>query len=64
MEPVAAATGGDDYELLFTIAAERRAAAEAAATVSWLGEVVAGNGVVLVGEDGRPVEGLSGYEHA
>ena len=64
VEPVAAATGGDDYELLFTIAAERRAAAEAAATVSWLGEVVEGNGVVLIGEDGRPVEGLSGYEHA
>jgi thiamine-monophosphate kinase len=64
VEPVAAATGGDDYELLFTIAAERRAAAEAAAAVSWLGEVVAGNGVVLIGEDGGPVEGLSGYEHA
>ena len=61
VEPVAAATGGDDYELLFTIAAERR---EAAATVSWLGEVVSGNGVVLIGEDDRPVEGLSGYEHA
>jgi hypothetical protein len=39
-------------------------AADAPATVSWLGEVVAGNGVVLIGEDGRPVEGLSGYEHA
>ena len=34
--------GGDDYELLFTIAPERREAAEAAAPVSWLGDVLAG----------------------
>jgi thiamine-monophosphate kinase len=59
----AAATGGDDYELLFTIAPERREAAEAAAPVSWLGEVVAAPGLVLVGRDGHPVAGLSGYEH-
>jgi thiamine-monophosphate kinase len=61
--PEAAATGGDDYELLFTIAPERREAAEAAAAVSWLGGVSAGSGVVMSGPDGRPVEGLSGYEH-
>jgi thiamine-monophosphate kinase len=59
-----AAVGGDDYELLFTIAPEQRAAAQAAAAVSWLGEAVEGSGLVLVGTDGRPVEGLSGYEHA
>jgi thiamine-monophosphate kinase len=58
-----AATGGDDYELLFTIPPERRAAAEAAVAVSWLGEAVAGSGLVLVGADGRRVEGLRGYEH-
>jgi thiamine-monophosphate kinase len=58
-----AATGGDDYELLFTIPPGRREAAEAAAPVSWLGEVGAGRGLVLVGLDGRPVEGLHGYEH-
>jgi thiamine-monophosphate kinase len=58
-----AATGGDDYELLFTIAPERRAAAEAAAPVTWLGDVRAGEGLVLVGEDGEPLEGLRGYEH-
>jgi len=58
-----AATGGDDYELLFTIAPERSETAEAATAVTWLGEVVAGSGLVLVGEDGRPVEGLRGYEH-
>jgi thiamine-monophosphate kinase len=61
--PEAAATGGDDYELLFTIAPERREAAEAAAAVTWLGGVAAGSGVVMSGPDGRPVEGLSGYEH-
>ena len=63
VEPEAAARGGDDYELLFTIAPERRAAAEAAAPVSWLGEVRAGSGLVLLDAGGRPVEGLRGYEH-
>jgi len=58
-----AASGGDDYELLFTIAPDRREAAEAAARVTWLGEVSAGLGLVLVGPDGRVVEGLRGYEH-
>jgi thiamine-monophosphate kinase len=63
VEPVAAAVGGDDYELLFTIAPGRRAEAEAAAPVSWLGGVEPGSGVVLLDADGRPVEGLRGYEH-
>jgi thiamine-monophosphate kinase len=58
-----AATGGDDYELLFTVPPERREAAEAAAEVSWLGEAGPGLGLALVGADGRPVEGLAGYEH-
>jgi thiamine-monophosphate kinase len=55
--------GGDDYELLFTIAPERREAAEAAAPVSWLGDVRVGSGLVLLDADGRPVEGLRGFEH-
>jgi thiamine-monophosphate kinase len=59
----AAASGGDDYELLFTIPPARREAAEAAAAVSWLGEVDAGDGLVLVAEDGLAVDGLAGYEH-
>ena len=59
----AAAVGGDDYELLFAIAPEARAAAEAAAQVSWLGDARLGSGVVLLDADGRPVEGLRGYEH-
>jgi thiamine-monophosphate kinase len=63
-----AATEGDDYELLFTAAPERRggierAAAATGARVSWLGDVRAGGGLVeLRAPDGRPVE-LSGYEH-
>lgn len=63
VSPEAAAAGGDDYELLFTIAPGRSAAAEAAVAVTWLGEVVTGDGLVLVGDDGQPVEGLRGYEH-
>ncbi|MDQ5834029.1 MAG: thiamine-phosphate kinase [Actinomycetota bacterium] len=59
-----AASGGDDYELLFTIEPERRTQAAAAARVSWLGKVAAGSGLLLLDENGRPVEGLSGYEHA
>jgi thiamine-monophosphate kinase len=63
VEAAEAAVGGDDSELLFTIAPERRDAAEAAAPISWLGDVRAGRGLVLLDADGRPVEGLRGYEH-
>jgi thiamine-monophosphate kinase len=63
VEPAAAATGGDDYELLFTIEPERRDAAERAVAVTWLGEVAAGTGLVLLDSSGRPVDGLRGYEH-
>jgi thiamine-monophosphate kinase len=61
--PEVAAVGGDDYELLFAISPEGRAGAEAAAPVSWLGDARLGSGVVLLDADGRPVEGLRGYEH-
>jgi thiamine-monophosphate kinase len=61
--PEEAASGGDDYELLFAIPPDRRAAAEVAAEVTWLGEVGPGAGLALVGADGRLVDGLSGYEH-
>jgi thiamine-monophosphate kinase len=57
-----AATGGDDYELLVTVPPDRREAADAAASLTWIGEVSAGSGLVLLDEDG-PVAGLSGYEH-
>lgn len=63
-----AVTAGDDYELLITAdpAARRaleRAAAEVSCALTWIGAVEPGQGLVLVGEDGRPLEGLSGYEH-
>ncbi len=63
VEATEAAVGGDDYELLFTIAPDRRESAAAAAPVSWLGDVGAGSGLVLLDADGRPVDGLRGYEH-
>ena len=57
-----AATGGDDYELLVTVPPERREFAGAAAPLTWIGEVSAGDGLLLVGPDG-PMTGLRGYEH-
>ena len=63
-----AATGGDDYELLVTVPPSLRSAAEqatgaAGTSLGWVGEVVDGSGLVLLGPDGRPVEGLKGFEH-
>jgi thiamine-monophosphate kinase len=60
--PEQAATGGDDYELLVTLPPAHREAAEAAAPLTWIGEVSAGSGLVLLGPRG-PVSGLRGYEH-
>ena len=57
-----AAAGGEDYELLFTAPEGARAAAEAAADVTWLGRVRPGAGAALLGADGEPVA-LEGYEH-
>ena len=57
-----AVTGGDDYELLVTVPPAKREAAEAAAPVTWVGEVSEGSGLVLLGPAG-PVSGLRGYEH-
>jgi thiamine-monophosphate kinase len=62
-----AVTGGDDYELLVAVSpssrqAVERAAAEAGATLRWLGRAEAGTGIVLRAAGGGPVE-LRGYEH-
>jgi len=62
VSPEEAVTGGDDYELLVAVPPERREAAEAAGPLTWIGEVSAGRGLVLVGAHG-PVAGLRGYEH-
>jgi thiamine-monophosphate kinase len=63
---VAAVTGGEDYELLFTAPQERWAEMEVAAGVGLtrLGGVGDGSGVVFKDADGAQVEGLRGYEHA
>ena len=64
-----AATGGDDYELLVTVPEARRDAARsrgeaAGAPLTWLGEVRAGEGLVMVDAAGARVGGLEGYEHS
>jgi thiamine-monophosphate kinase len=62
-DPLLAATGGDDYELLFTCPPDRRAAVEAAISdVTWIGDVHAGSGLELVDAAGRAVA-LAGFEH-
>lgn len=50
-----AATAGDDYELLFTAPAE----ISIPGVVTWIGEVVEGQGVELVGA----TKGLEGFRH-
>ena len=57
-----AATGGDDYELLFTCAPERADAMQPAVMPIWIGEVREGSGLELVDGAGRAVE-LAGFEH-
>jgi thiamine-monophosphate kinase len=54
-----AATGGDDYELLATVPPKRRADAEGATDLTWIGEVTSGEGLALEGADGE----LRGFEH-
>jgi thiamine-monophosphate kinase len=64
-----AATGGEDYELCFCIAPERRERAcealgrDGEAPVTWIGEVVAGPaGLSLLDDRGETVR-LEGFEH-
>jgi thiamine-monophosphate kinase len=57
-----AATGGEDYELCFCVAPERREAAEAAAPVSWIGRATAGvPGIEWRGDPSAA--SWRGYEH-
>jgi thiamine-monophosphate kinase len=58
-----AATGGEDFELCFCLPPGARAAAEAAAPVTWIGRAVAGEpGVEWRGEPSAA--SWRGYEHA
>lgn len=58
-----AATGGEDYELLFTVPPARWETVAVAAPVTRLGRVVRGDGVELGRFGGRAGAGLRGYEH-
>jgi thiamine-monophosphate kinase len=57
-----AATGGDDYELLFTCPPARADAMQPVVIPTWVGEVREGSGLELVDAAGRPVA-LAGFEH-
>jgi len=57
-----AATAGEDYELCFSVAPERRAAVEAAAPVTWVGRAL--DGPPALRWRGAPsAAGWRGYEH-
>ena len=63
-------SGGDDYELLFSVPSDReeemmQKARQAKLAISYIGRVAEGQGVVLSGEDGRPLAGIfeGAYEH-
>ena len=58
-----AATGGEDYELLFTVPPARWDAIAAVADVTRLGGVVGGHGTRWDGLEGGHLEQLRGYEH-
>ncbi len=67
---LALASGGDDYQVLFTTDPVDRKAIEAMAAhsglqVSRVGRTVEGEGVLLLGIDGEPVTSLTaGWEHS
>jgi thiamine-monophosphate kinase len=58
-----AATGGEDFELCVCVAPADRAAAEAAAPLTWIGEVVAGPGDVEWQGGGSGAAEWRGFEH-
>lgn len=57
-----AVTGGEDFELCVCVPPARRAEAEVAAPLTWIGEVVAGEPGARFTADGRE-RALAGYEH-
>ena len=60
-----AIAAGEDYELLFTIPAERWGAAAAAADVALtrLGRALDGEGLRFTGADAADLDAVRGYEH-
>jgi thiamine-monophosphate kinase len=61
-----AVAGGEDYELLFTIPADRweTAASAAGIPLTRLGRVLEGDGLAFTGPDAADLDPLRGYEHA
>jgi thiamine-monophosphate kinase len=57
-----AATGGEDFELLACVPRSARAAAQRAAALTWIGEVVDGPPGARLSRAGVPVH-LRGYDH-
>ena len=58
-----AATGGEDFELCVCVAPEDRAAAEAAARLTWIGEVAAGAPGVELARRPSDAGAWRGFEH-
>jgi thiamine-monophosphate kinase len=58
-----AATGGEDFELCVCVPPEARAAAEAAATLTWIGEVTAGEPGLEWRGGPSDAAGWRGFEH-
>lgn len=57
-----AATGGEDFELCVCVPPERRAQAERAVALTWIGEVRGGEPGVVLTADGEARD-LAGWEH-
>jgi thiamine-monophosphate kinase len=55
-------SGGDDYELLFTVPAAKRKDIEALGATR-IGEIVAGRELAIVDASGRPVPHQGGFDH-
>jgi len=64
-----ALSGGDDYELCFTVPAEREpalceVAARTSTRIARIGTITAGSGVILVDRHGQPVDAsVTGWDH-
>ena len=63
------ATGGDDYQVLATVAPQNvagfiAAAGDAGVAVAGIGRIIEGHGVVVLGLDGKPISfDRAGYDH-
>jgi thiamine-monophosphate kinase len=56
-------SGGDDYELLFTAPAAKRAAVAALGEVTRIGEITGGPGLAVRDAHGSPMPFARGFDH-